>query len=222
MNIKINGINEIRYISMYQVNSTILKSIFNSSELFSGKPSFSLMMITADHKVLLLQRDQSFHFNKVVKDLKINKINLTLIGSLYTSELEKLRQLFFDFIDAKDLKTQNNHKKPIHIFPGGQSSQNESVLLTLLRELREETTLNININDLYFNQSYIFNVLIYDLVVKKYFNNFIFPVKVNITSQDIIKKINGNKYVQNPIFIDIGQCSSLFTAFLQVQKFMLM
>jgi ADP-ribose pyrophosphatase YjhB (NUDIX family) len=210
---------EKRYITKCKVNPTILNTIFSST--CPANISFNMMMITNDHKVLLLERTESFHFPKVMKALKINKINLNLLALLYTSELEKLRLLFFDFIPPLN---QSKKNKLIHIFPGGHCHFKiaESIFFTLMRELKEETSLNINIKDLRFNQSYIFNVLIYDLMIKRTFNNFVFPVKVNMTSDDILQKFKETKHTRNPTFVDIHGCKNLLDAFIQVQHAMLL
>ena len=215
------GTNERRYISKIKVNPSILRDIFKS--VSTKKISFNLMMITTDQKVFLLQRSQSFHFPKVIKDLKANKINFDLIESLYTSELEKIRNLFFSFIPPLNDSFGPNGKQPIvHIFPGGHSSYNETVIFTLLRELYEETSININFKDLRFNQSYMFKVSIYDAMIQRTFENFIFPVKVNMSSHEILQKFQETKHTRNPTFIDINQNDSLFEAFIRVQYFMLL
>jgi hypothetical protein len=214
----ITGIYERRYIHKIKIDSTILREIFNMTN-YERKYSFNLMMITSDHKVLLLQRTQSFHFPKVVKDLKSNKINFDLIDSLYTSELEKIGHLFFNFMPAFEHK---NRSKFVHIFPGGQSNYNEKVLLTLLREFEEETSINIDITKLKFNQSFIFKVFIFDKVIKRTFKNFVFPVKVDMSSRDIMQNFKETKHTRNPTFIDINTSNSLFDTFVRVQNFMLL
>lgn len=211
------GSKEMRYLSQVKVTSSILTNILNTTTGFNNQ-SFNLMMMTLDHKVLLLQRTQSFHFPKVVRDLKFNKINLDLLGSLYSTEAEKIRKLFFDFFPPLISKQKESI---IHIFPGGHSDHNEMIFQTLLRELYEETTIDIKFNELRFHQSCIFKVLIYDLIVKKSFINFIFPVKVNMTSQDICKNFKETKHTRHPTFIDIHGCS-LIDAFVKVQEFMLL
>lgn len=207
----IEGLYETRYLSEFMVQPTILNKILNQSY---SKISFNLMVITTDHKVLLLQRTQSFHFPKVIKDLKFNKIDFNLLSSLYTSELEKIKKMV-----PVDRKLWSDARL-VRIFPGGHSFKNEPIITTLTRELQEETCLNINRKDLRFNQAFIFNVLIYDTVVKKYFNNFIFPIKVNITSQDIQKNFQETKHVTNPTFIDISTTRNLFKSFIKVQQHM--
>jgi hypothetical protein len=217
------GCSERRYISKIKVNPSILRDIFNS--VSAKKISFNLMMITTDQKVFLLERSQSFHFPKVIRDLKCNKINFDLIESLYTSELEKIRNLFFSFIPPlPELEKTIKVKQPtiVHIFPGGHPSYNETVILTLLRELYEETSININFKDLRFNQSYMFKVSIYDWLIQRTFENFVFPVKVNMSSHEIVQKFQETKHTRNPTFIDICQCNSLFDAFVRVQDFMLL
>jgi len=229
-------------------------------------PSFNLMMITTDHKVLLLERSQSFHFRKVMKDLRINKINLNVLGSLYTPELKKLGETFFDFLPPPQLSNLRVartytlgpggpkinlppsaegyiegrvNERTVYIFPGGHSSLNETVILTLIRELQEETSINITIQDLKFNTSYFFNVLIYDCMVERSFNNYVFPVKVNMSSQDLSRRFKETRHTRNPSFVDIGGYTlgssgpkinlppsaeeyDLFEAFMQVQRFMLL
>lgn len=215
-NIIISGIYERRYIDKIKIDTNTLKKIFNS---FNYEHSFNLMMITRDHKVLLLQRTQSFHFPKVVNDLKLNKINFNLLDSLYTSELEKIKRLFFNFMPTFNHKNRSNF---VYIFPGGHSNYNEKVILTLLREFEEETSIKIDIAKLRFNQFFVFKVLIFDIIIKRTFKNFVFPVKVNMTSQDIIQKFKETKHTRNPTFVDINTCKSLLDAFVQVQKFMVL
>ena len=221
---------EQRHIYKIKVNSIILKEIFNSipTLTFLGlnkkNISFNLMMMTNDHKVLLLERTESFYYTKVVKDLKLNKINFNLLESLYTSEAEKIINDFCNFIPSFDPKIEKNNKPPkfVRIFPGGHCNYNEKIILTLLREFKEETSININIKNLSFNQTCIFKVLIFDLMVKKTFNNFVFPVKINMSSVEILRNFKETKHVRNPTFIDISKSSSLFDTFVQVQKAMLL
>ncbi|ADO00419.1 hypothetical protein WIV_gp076 [Wiseana iridescent virus] len=214
------GVNEKRYISKIKVNSIILKNILNS---VVPKISFNLMMMTTDNKVLLLERTQSFHFPKVVKDLKTNTINFQLLDTLYPVELEKIRKIFFDFMPPFNLtESKVLHRTKIHIFPGGHSLYNEKIALTLLRELQEEIGCPFAVEELNFNQSCIFKMLIYDSVVKKTFNNFVFPVKVNDTSNNLFHKFKDTKHTRNPTFVDIGECQSLFDAFIKVQECMLL
>lgn len=207
---------EKRFIYKLKINDNILKTILNTTP--NNKSSLNLMIITTDRKVLLLQRTQSFYFSKVIKDFKNYNFNFALLEYLYTSEMEKIRRLFFEFMPPINYIT----KKFIHIFPGGHSKYNESVISALLRELKEETTINLKRSNLRFNQKIIFKVLIFDLVLKKTFKNFIFPVKVDMTSCDMIKNFKQTKHTQNPTLIDIGTCFSLYDAFIKVQKFMLL
>lgn len=221
------GHTEKRYISTIKVNSDTLKNILNTAPpLLRGeskhKISFNLMMMTTDNKVLLLERTQSFHFSKVIKDLKNCKINFRLLDTLYHSEIEKIRKLFFDFLppltNFSNFEPKNSF---VRIFPGGHSMRGESIVLTLLRELYEEIGYSFPIDELKFNQSCVFKVLIYDLIVKKTFNNFVFPVKVGVVSDCILQRFKETKHTQNPIFIDISKCTSLFDAFVKVQEYML-
>jgi hypothetical protein len=244
------GTYEKRHISKVAVNSNVLKTIFNTKSrtpllhhdgLERGfrhvasefktllgvskcddktDTSFNLMIITTDMKVLLLERTQSFHFPKVIRDLKSNRISMNILTSLYISELEKIRQLFFDFLPPHI--NYGVTEKIIRVFPGGHSMCNEPISKTLIRELQEETSMNINIQDLRFNKSCIFNVLIYDCIIKKYFDNFIFPVKINMSSQDIQLQFKETRHTRNPTFVDIRHCKTLFDAFLQVQNFMIL
>jgi ADP-ribose pyrophosphatase YjhB (NUDIX family) len=217
--INIFGDYERRYIDIIRINSTILQKILNSVN-FDRNYSFNLMMITKDHKVLLLQRAQSFHFPKVVRDLKLNKINFNLLNSLYTSELEKIRRLFFNFLPT--ITYTDRCSKFIHIFPGGHSNNMEKVISTLLREFKEETSINIDIKQLSFNQSLIFKVLIFDIMVKKTFKNLVFPVKVAMSSQEIFQSFKQTKHTRNPTFVDITTSDSLYDAFIKVQKLMVL
>jgi hypothetical protein len=215
------GSKEKRYIEKIKVNSKIIKSIFHNSG--NTRISFNLMMMTTDHRVLLLERTQSFHFLKVIKDLKSNIVNFGLWGSLYTSELEKIKTIFFNFIPSltsKGALVDREEPNSIRIFPGGHSNRRETVISTLLRELREETSLDLTVEDLRFSQSCLFNVLIYDLMVKKRFDNLVFPIKINMSSQDIMTKFRETKHTRNPIFVDIKDCKSLYEAFILVQRFM--
>lgn len=268
----ITGIYEKREIIKLKTNSNMLCDIFHT--ICSMSASFNLMMITTDNKVLLLERSNSFHFSKVVKDLKCNKINFNLFNSLYTSEIEKIRQIFFDFLPPLPLENdrkiicsegssvpsqlgwnfqfrvgalyqKNNISKfkninhswrhsqnaqnsrevrdnKIYIFPGGHCAYKESIINALLRELQEETCIKLNMQDLLFHQSCIFNVLIYDFIIKKPFDNFVFPVKINMSSLDIIQNFKETQHTRNPIFINISDCKNLFEAFVQIQKFMLL
>ncbi|CCV01806.1 hypothetical protein IIV22_129R [Invertebrate iridescent virus 22] len=212
------GKNENRYIAKVDIGENVLKKVLNTTTC-SKKISFNLMLMTTDHKVLLLERTQSFHFSKVVKDLKIGSINFGMLESLYPMEMEKIRKIFFDFIPPHNISPQ---KSSVFLFPGGHSKAKETIALTLYRELYEETGYTINFQNLRFNQSCLFKVLIYDLLVKKTFNNFVFPVKVDISSSEITNKFKNTKHTRNPTFIDIKMCTSLFDAFIKVQEYMLL
>ena len=59
-------------------------------------------------------------------------------------------------------------------------------------------------------------------MIKKYFNNLVFPTKVNMSSQDITKKFKNTKHTINPTFINIDINRSLHENFLKVQNFMLL
>jgi len=217
---RLKGSFETRYISQFKINSTILKNFLSKEVEWNCKVSFNLMLITTDLKVVLLQRTTSFYFSKVVKDLKLHRIDLLMLESLYACELLKIKKLFFDFMDDTPI-TLDKEEKKVYIFPGGHSSKKETILLTLLRELREEL-LDIDLKLLRFNQACIFNVLIYDIMVQEYFNNFVFPVKVGMTSDDIKSQFKDTKHTRNPTFVDVSTCTSLIDAFLTVQRFMLL
>jgi len=219
--VKLKGIFETRYVSQYKINSIILNNFFNQEVEQPHKFSFNLMLITTDLKVVLLKRTSSFYYSKVVRDLKSNKINFALLESLYASELNKIKKIFFDFMDDISID-ENNKTKKVYIFPGGHSIKNETIILTLLRELHEELNIHINSKSLEFNQTNIFNVLIYDIMVKKFFNNFIFPVKVQMSSDVIKNNFKKTKHTSDPIFIDISHCTTLTEAFILVQKFMIL
>jgi hypothetical protein len=209
--LKITGKTEERRIFKVEVDPNILRKIFYTIPSFG---SFNLMVMTTDRKVLLLQRTQSFHFPKVIKDLKSNKINSDLLKSLYTSELNKIKTL----VKIPDVVETS---KLIFMFPGGQSKSDEIILLTLLREFEEETSININLKELKFNQSTIFKVSIFDFLIKKKFNNLVFPVKINMTSRVLAQKFKETKHVKNPIFFDI-RGKNLFEVFVEVQKHILL
>lgn len=218
-NVTLVGRFEIRHITKCKVDSTILKAIFSSK--CPTKISFNLMMMTSDHKVLLLERTQSFHFSRCLKSVKMNTVNLSLFTSLYSSELEKIRLLFFDYIPP--LTSSNSSEKIIKIFPGGHFHKlDKSIFFTLIRELKEETSLNIDSKNLWFNQSCIFNVLIFDLLVRRTFNNFVFPVKVNMTSDDILQNFKETKHTRNPTFVDICDSKNLFDVFKKIQSRLLL
>ena len=222
----IKGVNESRRVVKMNVNSGTLRTIFNSvsNSVSRRGTSFSVMIITTDTKVLLLERSHSFHFRKVIRDLKLNSININVLTSLYTSELETIRRLFFEFLPPAPPypSGRTGTQKTVHIFPGGHPMRNETINRTLLRELQEETSINFNIQDLWFNKSCIFNVLIYDCIIKKYFNNFVFPAKVNMSSKDIHSRFKESRHTRNPLFLDISRCKTLLDAFLQVQRFMVL
>jgi 8-oxo-dGTP pyrophosphatase MutT (NUDIX family) len=240
---KVEGKSELRYVSEIKVNSWTLRNVFDKKVTsFDRATSFNLMLITKDHKVLLLRRTQSFHFCRVLKDLKKNKVDRGLMRSLYTSELDKLKSLKRNFLDEKDLLLLSiqNWSNNVYMFPGGHSEPFESILATLVRELQEETTITAKAADLRFNQTRIFRVLIHDLMIKKYFNNFIFPVKVDLTSFEVSRQICGadhrprrgrefgtQRYSEeadenrvNHMFVSIGRDEPLIDSLLFVQKFM--
>lgn len=213
----IKGINERRHVVEIGMCSHILENLFNSVCMCT---SFNLMIITTDSKVLLLERTQSFHFPRVVRDLRFNRINMDILTSLYTSEIEKIRQMFFDFLPP--LINYGVAGKVVRIFPGGHSIRNEPIRKTLMRELKEETALNVNAQDLCFDQARLFHVLIYDCIIQRYFNNFIFPAKINMNSKDIHMQFKETKHTRNPTFVDISRSKTLFDAFMQVQRLMIL
>jgi hypothetical protein len=209
---------EKRTIAKFKVNSSTLNRFFGTE---CTNTSLNLMLITSDHTVLLLERTQSFHFPKVVKDLKFKRINYNLLKTLYTTELEKIKTMInsnhsFDKNIFFGLKAPT---PPIYIFPGGHSHNNESIIFTLMREFREETAIDINLKELKFNQSYFFSLEIEDLLVNKDFKNLIFPVKVNITSVELLKRFKKTKHTNNPTFVNIDECKNTYEALIKVQKF---
>jgi hypothetical protein len=88
-----------------------------------------------------------------------------------------------------------------------------------MREFREETSININLKELKFNQSYFFSLEIEDLLVNKDFKNLIFPVKVNTTSVELLKRFKKTKHTNNPTFVNIDECKNAYEALIKVQKF---
>jgi 8-oxo-dGTP pyrophosphatase MutT (NUDIX family) len=218
----ISGTNEIRCITEVNLNTDFLKDILKTKNWKHKKISFNLMMITNDHKVFLLERSESFHYPKVKKDLKCNKIYFKYLNSLYTSEKEEIRELYFDFLSPEIAPSQTVPDNMVYIFPGGHSLYGETTVSTLIRELQEETSMNLYLGDLKFHPTCIFKVLIYDLLVSKTFNNLVFPVKVHMTSNELIKNFQATKHTRNPTFVDIKECKTLFDAVLKVQKFMLL
>jgi hypothetical protein len=224
-NLTIQGKFEKRHVSEIKINSTIISDIFNSVDKSTWKFSFSLMMITQDLKVLLLQRANSFHYFKVMSDLKFNgSLNLRLAQTLYSSELDALRVQFVDQVAryADELPRDNSM---VNVLPGGMSSPDEPVYYTLAREFLEETSMKLELSKIKFNRRRIFKVAIYDFTVKKHFDNLVFPVKIDMTSQNLVKYVRDTKETRNPFFVDIDYVdedveSSLFNAFVKIQKTM--
>lgn len=218
----ITGVSEVRYISKIKLNPKVLQEFLNYQNTEYLTTSFNIMLITSDNKVLLMQRSQSFHFPKVMEDLYYNNVNTKLLNSLYQSEIEHLGQVFFEYLPKPKTDLTFESRKIVHIFPGGHSLKNETIIKTLLRELYEETSIEINVKDLKFKETLIFNVLIYDSLIKKSFNNFVFPVKINMSSQEVSNKFKETIHTKNPIFINIKEYNNLYDAFLQVQNFILL
>ena len=206
---KIIGITEQRFISKIPVTSQKLHNMLCSKgrrapELPKCKISFNLMLITSDEKILILERTQSFHYLKFRKS-KDEK----LLPSLYPEEVRSL-----------GITPNSCPLKNIYIFPGGHSKVNETVLLTLLREFQEETSININANELKFNQTCFFNVNIYDFLIQKNFINLIFPTRINMSSCELAKKFKTTRHTRNPRFINMSS-KNVFLNFLLIQSLMI-
>jgi hypothetical protein len=218
----ITGSSEVRYISKIKLTPALLKEFFSYQNEAYLTTSFNIMLITTDSKVLLMQRNQSFHFPKVMEGLRQNNINPNLFDSLYKREVDQISKIFFSFLPSNNTLKSTIQNKIVHIFPGGHSLKKETIIETLLREFREETNIILNVDDLKFEQTCIFNVIIYDSLIKKYFNNFIFPAKVNMSSQEVSKNFKETNHTKNPTFININGYNTLYEAFLHVQNFILL
>jgi ADP-ribose pyrophosphatase YjhB (NUDIX family) len=218
----LTGSSEVRYVSKIKLTPTLLKEFFNYQNEAYLSTSFNTMLITTDNKVLLMQRNQSFHFSKVMEGLHQNNVNSNLFDTLYKTEVDYISKIFFSFLPTDSTLKSTITNKIIHIFPGGHSFKKETIIETLLREFHEETNINLSVDNLKFEQTYIFNVIIYDSLIKKHFNNFIFPAKVNMSSQEVSKNFKETNHTKNPTFININGYNTLYEAFLHVQNFILL
>jgi hypothetical protein len=181
--------------------------------------SFNAMVITLDAKVLLLQRTNSFHFSRVKRLVCTHSpINSKWLNSLYPSEIAELP------VETRHTRAlQGAGSAPIHVFPGGHSEKNEIVIKALLREMFEETSIRFSENELRFCSSFFFRVEIYDPLINKTFQNIIFPVKVALTSTDIVNKFTETSFTKNPMFLDHAHhTQTLFDWFTLIQHFMLL
>lgn len=141
---------------------------------------------------------------------------MELCELLYPTELQELG------IVTKTSFRCDRGLDPIYIFPGGHSNKNERVIYTLLRELYEETSIRFSLRDLKFCQVCFFEVIIDDLTIQKIFKNVVFPVKVDLSSQEIALQFKETKHTRNPTFIDIFYCRTLSEALIHIQKIMLL
>jgi 8-oxo-dGTP pyrophosphatase MutT (NUDIX family) len=163
-----------------QIEQRIIKKIKSNVSMKLNKTScdvsisYNVMLITSDHKILLLERSIPFYPQII---------------------------------------------QPIYIFPGGHANCGESILDAILRELWEEMSIHMTLR---FCQSYYFKVSIYDFIVKRHFNNLIFPAKINLTSCEIFKLFKPTKHMSNIVFIDIFYIQGLYESFQMVQKFMIL
>jgi ADP-ribose pyrophosphatase YjhB (NUDIX family) len=182
--------------------------------------SFSVMMITSDSKVLLLERTNSFYYDMVKKleqphgqiQSKAVVIDCKLLDGLYQSELDSL---------SSNVGERRRGCRPIFIMPGGHARRNETVIEALLREINEETSIAFTLQDLRFCHSYVFELIIHDCVLKKTFNNLVFPVKIGLSSADITRMFKSTVHTDNPTFVDIVQPKGLVQMFIETQSFML-
>lgn len=220
----ITGSLEIRHISKVKLNPSLLEKFLKYQNTDYLETSFNIMLITSDSKVLLMQRSQSFHFPKVMEELYYNKINTKLLDTLYQSEADHVGKVFFSYLQQPKVNISSTFesKKIVHIFPGGHSLKNETIIKTLLREFQEETSIKVNVKDLRFEKTLVFNVLIYDSLIKKSFNNFVFPIRTSMNSQEVSVKFKETIHAKNPIFININGYNNLYDAFVKIQNFILL
>lgn len=223
----IDGTSEHRQIAQIAMDSGILHRVLSVIPGCRRNTSFSLMLITTDIQVLLLERSQSFHFPKALQSCRnLNKVpeNLgDILASLYSSELKQLRSfLAADNEWANSFLESDYPEKRVRIFPGGHCIRDESVIDALIRELREETSISVQIEDILFNKLYIFNVLIYDRIIHQCFDNFVFPAKIQMTSSQLANKFKETKHTRNASFVDVSNCKTMLDAFIHVQNFMIL
>ncbi|AHL67573.1 hypothetical protein DH26_gp080 [Chloriridovirus anopheles1] len=203
---------EKRYIRKIKTTPECLKK-FLFTPTKSASLSLGMMLITSDCKAVLLKRTASFLYPLVKKNSLL--LNDWIVDALYPSEISELASKTPFPKSAKGLS-------PIYIFPGGHSNKNEFAIHTLLRELKEETSINFYLNQLKFHQTYFFEVVILDLMIMRRFRNLVFPVKVDLTSREIARNFKETKHTRDPLFVDIFYCQDLVQALLTVQNIMLL
>jgi hypothetical protein len=215
--VTLDGTFETRFIRRVVIDRDILHCTLGSKTI-----SLNLMVITTDRKVLLLQRSQSFHCKLVHRNLSVNDIRVGLLQkilqSLYPSELYEVHKTFFNFLDPPPISI--GESRNIHIFPGGHSMRGEMAITTLLREFREETSIHIKPENLRFNKSYVFNVLIYDKIIEQWFDNLVFPALINMSSEEIMQKFKTTKHTRCPTFLNTDL--NTIASFVNIQRFMLL
>lgn len=224
--VTVHGKFEKRNLSEVEVTSTIIIDIFNSVDKNPHKYSYNVMLITEDRKVLTLRRVNSFHYHKIVLDLKRNRtLNLKTVRTLYETEILRLERLLRGAMNDDDYSEllTDSRSNTVRIFPGGHASSKETVFRTLMREFGEETSYDLTtIGDkLLFNGKRIFKLLIYDYTVKKHFENYVFPIRVQLTCDQLSRHISPTRETEDPSFLDIGSAATLFDAFVQTQRFMI-
>ncbi|ABF82110.1 hypothetical protein MIV080R [Invertebrate iridescent virus 3] len=214
---------EQRDIVEFRIDATILRQIFHH-----GFPdlSFNLMVITTDRKVFLLERTESFHYPRVVERIKRGQECTKLVETLYQAERDAVRRLTAeaDIVPLAAVKQDDDRPESIYIFPGGHCNGNEPVLSTLLREFREETTIPLKTTELRFHATKVYGIWIHDFAVGKTFKNFVFPVKINLSSAAIRDRFRETRHTRNPTFVDIGKShrQSLLDLVIKVQKIMIL
>lgn len=218
-NLTVCGKFEKRSISEIEITAAVLRDIFNSVDKTRRKPSYSVMLITEDHKVLTLKRVNSFHYSKVACDLTLHRsLDLRLARTLYNTEVVKLRDTIAES-EYSDL-IERTRPNVVRIFPGGQSRSKETIFFTLMREFAEETALKLDASKLLFNAKRVFKMLIYDFTVEKHFENYVFPIRIKMTSEDLVREIRNTKDASDPVFIDAKSEKGLFDVFAKTQRFM--
>lgn len=119
--------------------------------------------------------------NKLKMNKTRNSVNYFLIS-------------YFIFMNNIKLNINKSSNK-LFVFPGGHIKENESIINTLKREVKEETNITLE------NQSYdeVYYVEIYDRLVKKVYSNIIFYLEINnkfkFKSNEEIKRVKMYNFI---------------------------
>src|SRR5690606_21479033 len=101
---------------------------------------------------------------------------------------------YYLYIENIKIQFKNSYKH-LYVFPGGHKKKDEIVIDTLVREIYEET--NIDLLKIKYNISKIYFIEIYDHIMRKTYPNILFILKLDDLIDPYIKTFESNEEIKS-------------------------